>query len=267
MNSDQILAVINTVSKLRAPDGCPWDREQTHQSLKPFLIEEVYETIEAIDEVSSSPELLKEELGDVLLQILLHSQIASETNCFDFSDVCESLDKKLKFRHPHVFSNTVVKSSVEVDEVWKKQKEIEKGKKESVLDGIPKGLPPLHRTMKFLKRVTRVGFQWNDLDGPLDKVDEEVSELRAAAKEFDAEPSAENRKNLQLEIGDALFTVSNIGFLTGNDPEEALQSALKKFETRFRYMEKKVIGSGKKLENTPLSEMDKYWNEAKTKER
>jgi MazG family protein len=266
--------VVETVHRLRAPGGCPWDQKQTHLSLRPYLIEEAYEALEALDRVDSAEKLkdstvrdpLREEFGDVLMQILLHSEMASETGAFSFADVARTLDEKLVRRHPHVFGEVEVSGSDEVVKNWdaiKKQEKAAAGAEEkpkSVLDGIPKGLPALMRAEKTIDRVTKVGFQWPDLEGPLGKLEEEIRELSAAIR-------AGKQKDIEEEVGDLLFSVCNVAFLTKTRPEDALRTFLAKFESRFRFVEDSIRAEGKKLEESTLAEMDRYWDLAKNKEK
>ncbi len=261
--------VIQTVHRLRAPGGCPWDREQTHQSLRPFVAEEAFEVIDALDHVDS-PAALKdpavrgpvvEELGDLLLQILLHSEMASETGAFDFGDVCRALNEKLIRRHPHVFGETQVSGSEEVLKNWDQIKAGEKAvKPESVLDGVPRGVPALQRSLKVIQKVTKVGFQWPDLEGPLKKIDEEWLELKEAIHQKDNDATSG-------EIGDLLFSIANVAHLLKLDPEASLRSTLSRFESRFRHVESRLREQGRKPEQATLDEMDRYWDEAKAKER
>jgi MazG family protein len=266
--------VVETVHRLRAPGGCPWDQKQTHLSLRPYLIEEAYEALEALDRVDSAEKLkdstvrdpLREEFGDVLMQILLHSEMANETGAFSFADVARTLDEKLIRRHPHVFGEVQVSGSDEVVKNWdaiKKQEKATAGAEEkpkSVLDGIPKGLPALMRAEKTIDKVTKVGFQWPDLEGPLGKLEEEIRELSAAIR-------AGKQKDIEEEIGDLLFSVCNVAFLAKTRPEEALRAFLGKFESRFRFVEDSIRAEGKKLEDSTLAEMDRYWDLAKQKEK
>ena len=260
--------VLQTVHRLRAPGGCPWDREQTHLSLRPFVAEEAFEVIDALDRVDSPAALksaavrepLVEELGDLLLQILLHSQMASETGAFDFGDVCRALNEKLIRRHPHVFGETKVSGSEEVLKNWDQIKAGEKAiKPESVLDGVPRGMPALQRTLKVIQKVSKVGFQWPDLEGPMKKIDEEWGELKEAIHSKDANATSG-------EIGDLLFSIANVAQMLKLDPEASLRSTLGRFETRFKHVEARLREQDRKPEQATLEEMDRYWDEAKAKE-
>jgi tetrapyrrole methylase family protein/MazG family protein len=249
------------MSRLRAPDGCPWDREQTPQTLRRYFIEETYEAIEAID--NDDPELLCEELGDVLLQVVFHAQLAAETGDFNVDDVTDGIVRKLVRRHPHVFGDVDVQDSAEVLRNWEKIKKDEKKhsearRRDSALDGVPKGLPALMQAMEISKRAVKVGFEWGSLVDVLAKLDEEVAELRA---ELDAE--TQNSDRVLAELGDLLFTVVQIARWNKLDPEEALRSMVARFELRFRHMEKRASERGKGLVDHSTAELDKLWEEAK----
>ena len=278
-NIENLKAVIDTVHRLRAPGGCPWDREQTHISLRKFLIEETYETVDVIDRMPATDALqdpniresFSEELGDVLLQVLLHSEIANETNSFSIDEVAKKLNQKLIHRHPHVFGDATAKNSGEVIANWDKLKQAEKGIiSESVLDSVPRSLPTLPKTLKILEKVTKVGFQWKDTQGPLEKVEEELDELKQeiARYDFASDPDiqAEIRNEIEQELGDLLFSICNLAFVMKINPEKALHSMLHRFESRFRFMEKSILQTGKKMEESTLEEMDQWWNRAKAME-
>ena len=259
--------------------------KQTHQSLRQYVIEEAYEVLEVLDRIDSSERLksdpalaatFQEELGDLLLQVVLHSEMASETGALDFFRVAQGLADKLIRRHPHVFGEVQVEGAEGVLQNWEKQKAAEKAAKSSdssVLDGLPKGLPALQRTTRLIDKVTRVGFQWNDLNGPLEKLAEELGEFQHEVRELEAlektpgsagAPSVDSlRAKAQAELGDLLFSLCNIGFLLKLDPEDALRGTLHRFEGRFRHVEKRLRENGKKPEESTLEEMDRYWEEAK----
>ena len=268
-------SLLNVVHRLRAPDGCPWDRKQTFQSLRPYLIEEAYETVEVLDQVESAETLrtkpktrdhLVEELGDVLLQILLHAEIGSETAAFDIVDVVRGLEEKLIRRHPHVFAGGTAEDAAAVVAQWEKIKRAEKGLGapgdglEHLLDSVGKGMPPIPRTLKVIDKVSKVGFQWGEVGGALDKMEEEVREFRAEIEAKDAAGIAD-------ELGDVLFSACNVAYLTKTDPEASLRACLRKFEGRFRFIETGLHARGKKLTDSNLSEMDELWNAAKVVER
>ena len=278
---DAVKAVVETVHRLRAPNGCPWDREQTHLSLRPYLIEEAYETLEVLDRVDKPDSLknerirahLQEELGDVLLQVLLHAQLADETGAFDFADVASGLNDKLVRRHPHVFGDAAKTDSTDsVLMNWERLKAEEKsakaakGENPSVLDGLPKALPTLQRTERMIEKVSRVGFQWPNMDGPLAKVLEEYSELK---HELEAEKRGEkpDPQKIENELGDVLFSICNLAFMSKVHPEDALRSTLSRFESRFRHVEDGLRLKGKTPQQSNLEEMDVLWNEAKAKEQ
>lgn len=267
--------VIETIHRLRAPGGCPWDIKQTHHSLRPYLVEETYEALEILDLIDSPEKLkdpkiknaLKEEFGDVLLQIGLHSEMAGEVGAFTFADVARTLDEKLIRRHPHVFGEVKVSGSDEVVKNWDAIKALEKAganpapeAPKKTLEGIPKGLPALARAEKTIEKVTKVGFQWPTVEGPLGKLEEEIRELSAAVRSGDA-------TNIQEELGDLLFSVCNVAFLLKVKPEEALRGFLAKFEQRFGFVEESIRAGGKTLEGSTLAEMDLHWETAKKREK
>ncbi len=234
---------------------CPWDRKQTHESLKKYLIEEAYEVIDAIDK--KDWDALKEELGDLLLQPVFHAKLAEEKGLFNIDDVVDHLCKKLIERHPHVFGEEEAKTAEEVLKNWEKRK-IEKRK--SVLEGVPKHMPALMRAYKLQKKAAKVGFDWKDLQEVKNKVLEEWEELNKALQEGDKE-------KIEHEFGDLLFALVNLARFLNIDPEEALQKANERFIKRFSYVERKVKESGKSWEEFTLQELDKFWEEAKNQEK
>jgi MazG family protein len=270
--------VMKTVARLRGPGGCPWDREQTPQSLRKYLIEEAYEVLDVLDRIPDSsaldsPDLSRsftEEWGDLLLQILLHAEIASETHPeHSLEAMAASLNEKLIRRHPHVFGEVSVSGTEEVLKNWDRIKKEEKGRDPgltSVFDSIPRSLPPVLRTEKIISKVTKVGFQWPDLTGPLEKLEEEVRELR---RELEGKTPIDEvrRAKIESELGDVLFCVCNLAHLTKIDPESALRGTLRRFESRFRHVEKRLHEKGTSPEKVDLAEMDRYWDEAKALER
>jgi tetrapyrrole methylase family protein/MazG family protein len=268
--------LLKTVNRLRAPDGCPWDREQTTLSLRPFLVEETYETIEVMDQVKTPDDLKKpaiknafvEEWGDVLLQILLNAEVASEADPeITIEAIAKTLNEKLIRRHPHVFGEVKVSNSDDVIKNWDEIKKTEKAAKaDSVFTGLSSGLPPLPRTMKIIQKVTKVGFQWPDLTGPIEKLNEEVTELKNELTQSDRSPE-DHVKKVEGEIGDVLFSVCNIAYFLKIDPEAALRSTLRKFESRFRFVETRLKEIGKDPSKSDLAEMDALWDEAKKVER
>ncbi|TFE24124.1 nucleoside triphosphate pyrophosphohydrolase [Cohnella luojiensis] len=249
------------VSILRSPEGCPWDREQTHLSIRRNFIEETFEAIEALD--LDDPDGMKEEFGDVILQVLLHSQMEEETGAFDVYDVLAELNDKLIFRHPHVFGGENAQDAEEALNNWEQMKAKEKKRKgiperQSLLDGIPKDLPALPRAHKQQKKAAGVGFDWPDLDGVFDKIEEELQELRHAAQ-------SESPERQQEELGDLLFAVVNASRFIKADPEEALAGTNRKFAARFKYIEEQLRINGRTFEQTDLSEMEAWWQEAKNR--
>ena len=274
-----IKALLQTIHRLRAPGGCPWDRKQTHQSLRPYLIEETYETIEVLDQIQSpadfqNPTLKKafiEEWGDVLLQILLHAEIASENDStISMEAIAQQLNEKMIRRHPHVFGETQVENAEDVVKNWAQIKAVEKAgttvpATPSVFDTIPKGMPGFQRTMNVIQKVTKVGFQWPDVKGPLEKLQEEVTEL---TEECHAHPentvTPEEKHKIESELGDVLFSACNVAHFYKLDPETALRNTLRKFESRFRHVEQGLAKEGKTPEQATLEEMDRYWEQAKS---
>ena len=259
--------LLKIMARLRGPSGCPWDREQTEQTLKKFLIEEAYETLEAIE--AGSPETLKEELGDLLLQIVFLSRIAEEKGDFDFSQVVHALAEKLIRRHPHVFTpaggdrNRVKpRNTEEVVAVWGTIKEMEGkyAKRVFLLDGLPLALPALERARRMSQRVSRVGFDWPSIEAVWNKVEEELGELKEANQ-------SRSRKSVEAEIGDLLFTLVNWARFKGLSAEEALRKANRRFAQRFCRVELELRRRGKTLEGSTLKEMDSIWNKVKKRKR
>jgi tetrapyrrole methylase family protein/MazG family protein len=251
---ETLLGIMGT---LRGEPGCPWDKEQTHQSLTPYLVEETYEVLEAIE--NDEPLRLKEELGDLLLQIVFHAQIAREKGLFDAEGVAKCICEKMIRRHPHVFSDARVSSPAEVVRKWEEIKLREKGaapERNSLLDGIPASLPALLQAERIQGRASEVGFDWPDIRGPLQKIREESEELAAASESGDIEKVRE-------ELGDLLFAVVNTGRRMGVNCEEALRLSSKKFVERFHYLEEKGRLFEKSLSDFNLEELDGFWNEAK----
>jgi tetrapyrrole methylase family protein / MazG family protein len=280
MKVEALLHLIETVHKLRAPGGCPWDRAQTHQSLRQYLIEEAYEVLDVLDQIGTTEELKKEkirnafreELGDLLMQVLIHSEMANEVGVFDIYDVAQTLDEKLVRRHPHVFGEIKADSAESAFKSWEKQKTKEKASKPnaSILDGVPKGLPALQKAARVLEKVTKVGFQWKDMQGPLEKVEEELGELKTEVLAYENASEDEKetvRARAEAELGDLFFTISNLAFLMKISPEDALRSTMARFERRFRHVESRLKEQGRSPEQSTLDEMDIYWNEAKQREK
>jgi tetrapyrrole methylase family protein / MazG family protein len=254
---DRLVAIM---ARLRAPGGCPWDAQQTHQSLRPYLLEESYEVLEAIDEGDLAR--LGGELGDLLLQVVFHAQVAQDAGLFDIEDVCRKIADKLEYRHPHVFGDVTVRDADEVLTNWEalKRTEAEHQTRESALDGVPKHLPALQQADELQKKAAKVGFDWQDYLGPLAKIDEELGEVREAQE-------AEDQAGLQHEIGDLLFAVCNYARFLKVDPESALREANARFSSRFRDVEAHAKAGEKPLAQMTLAEMDVLWEAAKARER
>ena len=243
--------LVEIIATLRAPNGCQWDREQTHTSLRPNMIEEAYEAVDAIDE--NNMEHLKEELGDVLLQVVLHSQIAKEEGAFDIEDVAGDLNKKLIHRHPHVFGNTKAESTKEILENWDKLKAEEKKERKSAMDGISKSMSALMTAQKISKRAIKTGFEWPDEKSLYDCIFSEFDEFKDAVKEG-------NKNHMEEELGDILFAVVNLARWNNIDAEQALITSNRKFEKRFRKMEELAT---KPLNDYSFEEFDALWKESK----
>jgi len=248
--------LIKITETLMGDDGCPWDKVQTRESLKPYLVEETYEVLEALD--SNDPEKIKDELGDLLYQILFHSKISSLKGEFDFRDVIDNLSEKMVRRHPHVFKEGKLNTPDQVIEQWEeiKKKENSKANQKSILDSIPINLPSLIKAQKLQKKVAKEGFDWDQINDVFDKLDEEISEFKEAVLK-------KKSTDIQNEIGDILFVITNIAKFHKIDAEEALRSTNNKFIKRFKYIEQKLEGKGKTLKDSSLEEMERYWQEAK----
>ncbi len=248
--------LVEIMAVLRSADGCPWDKEQTRESLKPFLIEETYEVLEAIDE--GEPDKIKEELGDLLFQVVFHCQIAKENGEFDINDVIENIYKKMISRHPHVFGSARLKTSEEVLKQWDERKKEEGKIKKSILEGIPKELPSLLRAQKLQAKAAKVGFDWQRVEDVLEKLEEELYEFRNVLKN-------KKQKEIEDELGDIFFVLVNISRFVGVNPEDALRKTISKFISRFRYIEMRAADAGKNLSDMSLEDMDALWDEAKAK--
>jgi MazG family protein len=242
------------VARLRAPGGCPWDREQTHESLRAALIEECYETIEAIEKADNAN--LREELGDLLLHIVMHTQMAEERDAFNFEDVVEAVCAKLIRRHPHVFGSAQATESVQVVHLWESIKRLEKPAGSSVMDNLPAAFPGLLLAQEVQKRAARVGFDWDDAPQVVEKVEEEIEELREAI-------SAEQSPSVEEELGDVFFSVVNLARKLGVDSEMVLATATRKFIRRFRALEAQIVAEGRKLEQTSAQELNAMWERNK----
>jgi MazG family protein len=266
ITGEEFAEFVELISRLRAPGGCPWDREQTHESLKPMMLEEAYEVVEAIDE--GDDEELIGELGDLLLQVVFHSQIATEENRFTVAQVIERISAKMIRRHPHVFGEDTAQTAGEVLRNWEAIKEAEleaKGKRSdggSMLDSVSTKLPAVMEAFQMTTKVSRVDFDWPDVPSVLEKLDEEVEELKQALAS--EEP---NHQEIAGEVGDLLFVAVNVARLLGVDPESALKTSNRKFRRRFRYIEDRLREQGRKPADSDHIEMDALWDEAKVKEK
>ena len=247
--------ILDIMHRLRAPGGCPWDAEQSHESLKRYLLEESYEVLEAID--SGSDDLLKEELGDLLLQPVFHAAIAEERGAFSMDDVLTALAEKLIRRHPHVFGDQEITSSEAQVANWEKIKKAEKGEeRRSALSGIPPHLPALMKAHKITEKAARVGFDWEQVDQVMAKVVEELHEFEEALEQGQQE-------RMEAELGDLLFAIVNLGRFLALDPEEALRKTIARFQNRFSHIEEQLHARGCHLQDASLDEMEALWIEAK----
>ncbi len=247
--------LVEIVEKLRAPDGCPWDREQTNQSLLPYFIEEVYELIESVDE--ENWDTVKEELGDLLLHMVFQASIGEDEGKFKLADSLTNVNEKLVRRHPHVFGNAKADAAFHAKQNWEAQKHKEKGRK-SRLDGVPKNLPALVRAQRLQQKASYAGFDWDEVEQVWDKVHEEIQELKDAQ-------SNEAKDHIAEEIGDVLFAVVNLARYLDIPAEDALRKTNQKFTSRFSKVEEGIKAQGKELEDASLEEMDAIWEMAKEK--
>lgn len=252
-----IQELLRIMEALRGEKGCPWDKGQTRESLKPYIIEEAYELFEAIEE--NEPEHIKEELGDLLFQIVFQCQIAKEMAEFDLADVIERIGQKMIARHPHVFSDAKCATPEEVVKQWEVLKKREGKMRESILEGVPKAMSALLRARRLQKRAAQAGFDWEKVGDVLEKLDEELNEFKEAVKSKD-------QRGIEDELGDILFMLVNISRFIGVNPEDALRKTISKFIHRFRHIEMNAAEQGRKLSDMTLEEMDKSWDEAKEKE-
>ena len=274
-------------ARLRGPNGCPWDREQTHASLRKFLIEETYEVLDAME--SSEPHEFASELGDLLLQITFHSILAEETGAFTISDVIESIHSKIVRRHPHVFGDTKAKDSAAVLKNWEQIKSAERaqtnGKEgkapnakdanaetESILSGVPRSLPGVLEAYQLTRRAAHIGFDWDNLAGIFDKLDEEKREIFASLRAASQQPAGKRQHaapaspHLEEEVGDLLFAAVNVARFLGADPEIALKKANRKFQSRFQWMEAVALAEGRRLADLPRERMEELWNLSKLRQ-
>lgn len=242
------------VQRLRAPGGCPWDREQTHESLRGLLVEECHEVIEAIESCDDAN--LREELGDLLLHVVMHAQLASERGAFEFSDIADTICEKMIRRHPHVFGGSQLENSEAVLKQWDEIKRAEKPGRKGALDGIAGGLPALLKAQTVQKKAARVGFDWPQIEPVFAKIEEETIEVREALASGDA-------KALEDEIGDLLFSVVNLARKSGVDAETALGATVRRFTRRFEFIEQRLEASGKTMTESTLEELDGLWEQAK----
>ncbi|MDH5763441.1 MAG: nucleoside triphosphate pyrophosphohydrolase [Nitrospinota bacterium] len=252
--------LIDIINTLMGENGCPWDRVQTRESLKPYLVEEAYETLEALD--SNNPEKIKDELGDLLYQVLFHAKISENQKEFDITQVIDNLSEKMVRRHPHVFEEATADTPDAVVDQWEHIKKSEKANRDhkSALDSVPTHMPALARAQKLAKKAAKQGFDWQEIKDVFAKLDEEVAEFKEAVL-------SGKEGHIAGELGDILFVLVNIARHKKIDAEEALRNTNNKFIERFQYIEKKVEQSGKTLKDTSLEEMERYWQEAKAGQR
>ncbi|HSU88360.1 MAG TPA: nucleoside triphosphate pyrophosphohydrolase [Terriglobia bacterium] len=259
--------LVEIMATLRGPNGCPWDKQQDFNSLKPMLVEEVYEVLEAVE--NGDFDGISEELGDLLLHVVFHAYLGKEAGQFDINTVIDKICEKLVRRHPHVFGTESASTADEVIKNWEAIKAQEKAQKlkdrtpeqRSLLEGIPSKLPAIHEAHQISSRAARVGFDWPDIEGIFDKLQEEVRELKEVISTGDDES---RRERLEDEIGDMLFVIVNIARYLKIDSESALKRANRKFKSRFQYMESELARQGKSLEQTSLEEMEALWQKAKS---
>jgi MazG family protein len=253
-NLDSVARLKGIVVRLRAPDGCPWDREQTHTSLRASLIEECHEVVDAIEKADDAN--LREELGDLLLQVVMHAQLAGERGAFTLEEIAAGVSEKMIRRHPHVFGDKSAADSEAVLKQWEKIKREEKGVHAGVLDGVATSLPALLRSQNLQKKAARVGFDWPDVAPVYEKLTEEIGEIREAVEQ-------KNPAAIEAEVGDLLFSAVNLARKLGVDAETALAGANKRFAARFRHIEQTLRSEGREVEGTSLEELDRIWEQAK----
>ena len=259
--TDRFGELVQIMARLRGENGCPWDREQTHASIKPYLLEETYEVLESIDE--NDPVKLEEELGDLALQVVFHAQMADEAGLFTIADVLRGINEKLRRRHPHIFGDVKADTAQEVLFNWEQIKKLEREKAQghaSVLDGVPRELPALLRAHRLQEKASRVGFDWNEARQVFQKVEEELAELQAAME-------SEQPDRMEAELGDLLFSLVNLGRFIAVNPEDALRKTIARFIARFQYIEEELAKRGTAPGQVTLEEMDALWAEAKAKGR
>jgi tetrapyrrole methylase family protein/MazG family protein len=259
-NLTKLTELVQLIKKLRAPDGCPWDRQQKKEDIGKYILEEAYEVVDSLDE---NPQALKEELGDLLFQILFLTEISTESGFFSLNDIMEGIREKMIRRHPHVFGDIQVNTVQEVKKNWQQIKEKERNDKNienSLFNGIPRSLPALKRAQKITSIASTYGFDWADTEGILEKFKEEL-------REFDESVKNNNPIKMEEELGDMLFTITNVSRFLSIDAETALTKTTKKFLQRFSYVIKQLSNLGISPAKATLTQMDALWNEAKTKER
>jgi MazG family protein len=261
-SGEQFEALVRIMERLRAENGCPWDREQTHQTLKPFLIEEAYEVVEAIDE--GDPKQIMEELGDLLFQVVFHAQLAAEQREFTVGQVLAATAEKMVRRHPHVFGDATASTAGEVLEQWEELKRKERNAAAaapvSALDGVPRELPGLLRAQRLQDKAARVGFDWPEISGVTAKIEEELGELREAMRSAAPE-------EIEEELGDVLFSLVNLARFLNLSAEEALRKSTTRFTTRFQFIEEALQRDGRGLGEVDLEEMEQLWQQAKSARR
>jgi MazG family protein len=262
VSGKQFHALVQIMERLRAHNGCPWDREQTRETLKPFLIEEAYEVVEAIDE--GDPKQIMEELGDLLFQVVFHAQIAAERREFTIGQVLAATADKMVRRHPHVFGDGTASTAGEVLEQWEELKRKERNATAavpvSVLDGVPRELPGLLRAQRLQDKASRVGFDWPEISGVTAKIEEELGELREAMRSAAPE-------EVEQELGDVLFSLVNLARFLNLSAEEVLRKSITRFSARFQHMEKALQRDGRQLGTVGLEEMERLWQQAKGSDR
>jgi tetrapyrrole methylase family protein/MazG family protein len=253
-----LVRLLQIMQRLRSPHGCPWDREQTHRTLRRHLVEETYEVIDAIE--AGNHAALREELGDLLLQVVFHAQLAREAKHFNFDDVAGAIADKLVHRHPHVFGGQKLKTSDQVLQQWEVIKQGEKAGSSSILHNLPRALPALMKAEKVQKKVAHVGFDWHNVKDVVAKVEEELHELKHAM-------ATGNRKNFEEELGDLLFATVNLARYEGLEAEDLLHRTIRKFTKRFQQVERAIHKQGRRLEDCTLEELDALWEKAKRRRK
>jgi tetrapyrrole methylase family protein/MazG family protein len=246
--------LVDIIATLRGKNGCDWDKKQTMASMKKYILEEVYELFEAVEKEDIQE--IKEELGDISMHMVFLTRIAQEQGWFKIKDVLRSINEKLIFRHPHVFENEKVEGVKDILKNWEKLKQKEKKERQFLLDGVPAALPSILRSLKIQEKLTRVGFQWDDVNGIMDKVEEEMEEMKVEVRE-------NKMDRVEEELGDVFFVLVNLALKLGIDPESALQKTNNKVIQRFRYIEEELSKLGKNLESASVGEMEAFWQSAK----